>query len=69
MYEYLFTFIKPVYILTFIEIFKKFKSLKIIEVEEDKIYKDYYIRIEHNLRIPDYGLEDFIDNWDIEHEP
>lgn len=69
MYEYVFTFIKPNYVLIFLKILRNFKSLQIIEVEEDKQYKDFYIRIQHNLRIPDYGLKDFFEDWDIEHEP
>lgn len=69
MYDYIFCFVKREDILLFVELIKRFRSLRIIECEYDKKYKDYYIRMQKNLHIEDYGFNDFFENFDMEYEP
>lgn len=69
MYDYLFAFIQPNEILIFMEKLKSFRCLRVIEMHNDKIYNDIYVRIRYNKKLSQYGIEDFFGDWDIEYEP
>ena len=69
MISYVFTYIRPCDVLIFMELIRKFRCLRIVEMYNDTQYNDIYIRIRYNKKFRQYGVEDFFENWDVEYEP